>query len=88
MEIQMWSNFSLNTKPQSTYRLRFADVFSYCSLHVSEDIMYTIVVICDDRTERAEYMPLLIRRRPEYDYTGYVFGRYQHYYHRLPHNSE
>ena len=67
-EIQMLSNFSLNTKPQSTYRLRFAEVFSYCSLHVLEDIMYTIVVICVDSTERSEYMPLLIWSRPEHDY--------------------
>ena len=73
-EIQMWSTFSLNTKPKSTYRLRFADVFSYCSVHVSEDIMYTIVVICVDRTQRSEYMPLLIRSRPEHDYWICVCG--------------
>ena len=70
----MWSTFSLNTKPQSMHRLRFADVFSYCSLHVLEDIMYKIDVICVDSTERSEYMPLLIRSRPEHDYWICVCG--------------
>ena len=36
--------------------------------------MYTIVVICVDSTERSEYMPLLIRSRPEHDYWICVCG--------------
>ena len=37
-------------------------------------MIYTIVVICVDSTERSEYMPLLIRSRPEHDYWICVCG--------------
>ena len=50
----------------------FTIILNYCLIssvckHVSENVMYTILVICVNRTERSEYMPLLIRSRPEHD---------------------